>query len=203
MTMGDGVEYRQGSRPRRRRREAEERRRRKQAPMVDGLQGSEVKHWDDITFDSSSSLQNTSSITSRNHGLHNRPGKSRSPHLRPHLLTVIQLGGFTLTSTILYLSVSLHQRNRIYQSSLLRQQSFLIDNTIAPKDLPPPPPSREVQAGLLETAKDKWNAELERNVRKLQTYDWAALWENVENSAGRLFQRAGEKGAEAVREVQK
>ncbi|KAF7194716.1 hypothetical protein HII31_03978 [Pseudocercospora fuligena] len=110
------------------------------------------------------------------------------------------LGGFTLTATVLYLSINLHTRNRVHQAALLHQQSLLLDNIVAPQQPLPPPTNRQVQAGLLETAKDKWNAELERNVKTLQQYDWTAAFERVEESAGNLIRRAFDKGKEGVKE---
>ncbi|CAK4034173.1 hypothetical protein D0869_06403, partial [Lecanosticta acicola] len=108
------------------------------------------------------------------------------------------LGGFTLTASVIYLSMRLHTQNRVYQSSLLHQQAIVLDNIIAPRPPQPPPTSREVQAGLWETAKDKWNAELESNVKKLQTTDWAAVRERLEENVSTLYQKAFKSGREGV-----
>ncbi|KXT17082.1 hypothetical protein AC579_4361 [Pseudocercospora musae] len=113
------------------------------------------------------------------------------------------LGGFTLTATVLYLSINLHTRNRVHQAALLHQQSLLLENIVAPQPPLPPPPNRRVQAGLLETAKDKWNAELERNLKTLQQYDWTAAFERVEESAGNLIRTAFDKGKEGMKEASK
>lgn len=110
----------------------------------------------------------------------------------------IQLGGFTLTATILYLSASLHTRNRSYQSTLLRQQSHVLGNIVEPQPALPPPTAREVDAGILATAKDKWNAELEGNLRRLQEMDWRAVGERMEQGVSRVWSRAFEKGKEVV-----
>ncbi|KAK5115019.1 hypothetical protein LTR85_010057 [Meristemomyces frigidus] len=108
------------------------------------------------------------------------------------------LGGFTLTTSLLYLSLSLHTRNRVQQASLLQQQSLILNNVVEPLPPPPPPASREVQAGLWETAKDRWNAELEGNVRKLQHMDWDGVRIRMEEGVSAVWRRAFEKGREVV-----
>jgi MICOS complex subunit MIC12 len=65
----------------------------------------------------------------------------------------------------------------------------------------PPPTSREVRVGLLETAKDKWNAELENNVRKLYNVDWSGVRERMEEGVSAVYRRAFEKGREGVAEL--
>lgn len=62
----------------------------------------------------------------------------------------------------------------------------------------PPPTAREVDAGLLATAKDKWNAELEGNLRRLQEMDWRAVGERVEESIERVWRRAFKKSKEVA-----
>lgn len=66
--------------------------------------------------------------------------------------------------------------------------------------LPPAalPIDREVPAGLLETAKDRWNTELESNVRKLQNMDWDAARERMEEGVSSVWRRAFAKGQEGV-----
>ncbi|CZT20954.1 uncharacterized protein RCC_06815 [Ramularia collo-cygni] len=108
------------------------------------------------------------------------------------------LGGFTLTATLLYLSASLHTRNRSYQSVLLRQQSHLLNNIVEPQPALPPPTARVIDAGLWETAKDRWNAELEGNVRKVQEMDWRGVGERVEEGVSRIWRRAYDKTKEVV-----
>jgi MICOS complex subunit MIC12 len=113
-------------------------------------------------------------------------------------LTYKQLGGFTLTTTLLYLSISLHTRNRVHQAALLHQQSLILTNIVEPIPPLPSPTTREVRVGLLETAKDKWNAELESNVRKLQQVDWSAVRERMEEGVSSVYRRAFEKGREVA-----
>lgn len=115
-----------------------------------------------------------------------------------------QLGGFTLTTTILYLSLNLHARNRLHQSALLHQQAVLLNGIVEPETTQKPQPiDREVRIGLLETAKDRWNAELEKNVRTLQTADWTAARVRLEEKVSGLWRTAFEKTREGVKEVEK
>ncbi|KAI5360014.1 Putative MICOS complex subunit Mic12 protein [Septoria linicola] len=113
------------------------------------------------------------------------------------------LGGFTLTASILYLSTELHARNRAHQAAHLRQQASLIENIYAPAPPAPPQPDRRIQAGIWETAKDKWNATLEKEVRQVQNVDWQSWTQRAEESVGNLVSRAFDRGKEAAKEVGK
>ncbi|KAF2479914.1 hypothetical protein BDY17DRAFT_302912 [Neohortaea acidophila] len=108
------------------------------------------------------------------------------------------LGGFTLTTTLLYLSLSLHARNRVHQAALLHQQSLILTNLVDPQPALPPPASREVRVGIWETAKDKWNARLESEVRRLQHMDWNEVRERMEEGVSSVYRRAFEKGREVI-----
>lgn len=55
----------------------------------------------------------------------------------------------------------------------------------------------------METAKDRWNAELEKNVRMLQTADWSAARLRMEEKVSEMWRRAFQKGREGVVEVTK
>jgi altered-inheritance-of-mitochondria protein 5 len=66
-----------------------------------------------------------------------------------------------------------------------------------------PPINREVRIGLLETAKDRWNAELEKNVRTLQAADWTSARLSLEGKVSELWSKAFQKGREGVVEVTK
>ncbi|SMY29631.1 unnamed protein product [Zymoseptoria tritici ST99CH_1A5] len=113
------------------------------------------------------------------------------------------LGGLTLTTTLLYLTTTLHSRNRAQQALLLRQQQLVLDNIHSPAPGNPSPPAREVRAGLMETAKDKWNKELEENVKRLQKQDWAGIRDQMEEGVANVWRRAFQKGTEVVEEVGK
>ena len=103
-----------------------------------------------------------------------------------------------MTTTVLYLSLSLHTRNRIYQSTLIHQQALILNNVVEPQPPPPAPPSREVRAGLWESAKDGWNGELERNIKKLYATDWHAVRDQMEEGVSRVWRRAFKKTREVV-----
>ncbi|KAI1639970.1 hypothetical protein F4809DRAFT_21771 [Biscogniauxia mediterranea] len=106
---------------------------------------------------------------------------------------IAQTGGVTLTLSIAYLSILAHQRNREYQAAVLRQQTRLISGIMDP--LPPvlPPTRAELaaaeRANLVETAKDRWNSEVESAVRWVQTKDWEEVREGVETAVARLWAR--------------
>ncbi|ORY08917.1 hypothetical protein BCR34DRAFT_626007 [Clohesyomyces aquaticus] len=102
------------------------------------------------------------------------------------------LGGFTLTSAILYLSISLHTRNRVTQAALLRQQSNVLTNIVDPQPPAPEPVAREVPVGLAEMAKDRWNRELEGAVRRIYNTDWRRVREETEDKVGGIIQKLRE-----------
>ena len=86
----------------------------------------------------------------------------------------------------------------MYQSALLHQQSLILNNVVDPQPPLPPPTSREVRAGVWETAKDRWNAQLEGEVKRLQRVDWNGVREQMEEGVSRVYRRAFEKGREVV-----
>lgn len=92
----------------------------------------------------------------------------------------------------------MHTRTRVYQAALLNQQSLILNNIVEPLPALPTPTSREVRGGLLETAKDRWNAELEKDVRKLQNMDWSGIRERMEEGVSSVYRRAFQKGREVV-----
>lgn len=103
-----------------------------------------------------------------------------------------------MTTTLLYLSLSLHTRNRVRQASLLNQQSLILTNIVEP--IPPilEPAERTVRIGLLETAKDRWNAQLESEVKRLQNVDWPGVRDQMEEGVSRVWRRAFEKSRDGV-----
>ncbi|KAI1085342.1 hypothetical protein F5B20DRAFT_140752 [Whalleya microplaca] len=111
-------------------------------------------------------------------------------------------GGFTLTLSVAYLTVLAHQRHREHQAAILRQQTYLLHELVDP--LPPvlPPTRAELaareRASLVESAKDRWNAELEGAVRWAQTKDWDEVREGVETAVSRLWARASGKTPEEI-----
>ncbi|KAF2491148.1 hypothetical protein BU16DRAFT_493955 [Lophium mytilinum] len=106
------------------------------------------------------------------------------------------LAGTTLTSLTLYLTLSLHTRNRLTQSALLRQQTSVLSNILDPQPPAPEPTTRIARAGLIETAKDRWNGELEREVRLVYNTDWRKVREGVEDRLAGLIGKLRAKGEE-------
>jgi len=94
---------------------------------------------------------------------------------------MVQLGGFTLTSATLYLTIALHTKNRLTQAALLRQQRQVLNNVVEPAPPAPEPVARVVPAGLMEMAKDRWNRDLEATVRWAYDTDWRRVRENAED----------------------
>lgn len=141
-----------------------------------------------------------------------------NPHHHPPILTSPpqQTGGVTLTLGLAYLAILTHQRNRQAQSDILRAQQSVLTSLIHDPSLPRPPPTTPY-AGLLtreqpdhhfvETAKSKWNEEIENAVRWAQTKDWEATRVWVEDlifgsrPVEEVKRDVGAFGTEAAREV--
>ncbi|KAL1797423.1 hypothetical protein ACET3X_004029 [Alternaria dauci] len=102
------------------------------------------------------------------------------------------LGGVTLTTGVLYLSISLHTQNRITQAALLRQQRQVLSEFYEPKKPGPEPTSREAPVGLAEMAKDRWNRSLEEGVKKVYMTDWRRVREEAEDRASAIMQKIRE-----------
>lgn len=107
-----------------------------------------------------------------------------------------QTGGLTLTLGLTYLALVAHERNRQAQADILRAQTRVV-NTLARDPMAPkrrltpedadalyPPLRAELEARrrshFVETAKDRWNAEIEGAVRWAQNADWTGVRENAE-----------------------
>jgi altered-inheritance-of-mitochondria protein 5 len=100
-----------------------------------------------------------------------------------------QLGGVTLTSGVLYLTIAMHTQNRTHQAALLRQQRLVLSEFYEPKKPEPEPSLRVVPVGLVEMAKDRWNRSLEETVRTVYTTDWRKVREDAEDRASALAER--------------
>ncbi|KAK0109063.1 hypothetical protein ONS96_002892 [Cadophora gregata f. sp. sojae] len=116
-------------------------------------------------------------------------------------------GGVTLTLGIAYLTVLAHERNRRAQSETLRSHAFMLDRLLHPTPLPSPQSraefAREERSTLVETAKDRWNAEVENAVRWVQRTDWNDMRESIEGSAARLLGGGLQKSRDVVEEAEK
>ncbi|PVH85349.1 hypothetical protein DL98DRAFT_651190 [Cadophora sp. DSE1049] len=116
-------------------------------------------------------------------------------------------GGVTLTLGIAYLTVLAHERNRRAQGETLRSQAFVLERLLNPTPLPPPQSraelAREERSTLVETAKDRWNAEVENAVRWVQRTDWNNVRESMEGTAARLLGGGLQKSRKGIEEAEK
>lgn len=110
----------------------------------------------------------------------------------PGIADTIQFGGVTLTSAVLYLTISLHTQNRTTQAALLRQQRLVLSEFYEPKQPEPEPTNRVVPVGIAEMAKDRWNRELEGAVQYVYNTDWRRVRENAEDRASAILQKVRE-----------
>ena len=133
-------------------------------------------------------------LSQRDHGHDNRLRKHRVTSICTSCLTLQQLGGFTLTSAILYLSISLHAQNRATQAALLRQQRNVLTGFYEPKEPEKEPRAREVPIGLAEMAKDRWNRVLEETVQTAYNTDWRRVRESAEDRLSTVAQKIRESG---------
>jgi len=120
---------------------------------------------------------------------------SPRPHTPTYILTShIQTGGITLVLGATYLALAAHERNRQSQSDILRAQTRVLNSLSQDPSAPRRPtlqdetlypPSRAELAArqrthFVETAKDRWNSEVEGAVRWVQGKDWTAAREDAE-----------------------
>ncbi|KAI4739808.1 hypothetical protein E4T50_09737 [Aureobasidium sp. EXF-12298] len=99
------------------------------------------------------------------------------------------IGGIALTSSLFYISLNLHERNRLYQSHLLRQQSNLLRNITDPQPKEPSQVARHVVPGLADRLKYRWNTELEAAVRKIQHFNWEQWRAEAEDKVSSVFSK--------------
>lgn len=64
----------------------------------------------------------------------------------------------------------------------------------AAAEVPRAPTVREEKAGIAETAKDRWNREVEGLVHRVQEFDWAGAREGLEERVARVVARVREEG---------
>lgn len=122
-------------------------------------------------------------------------GSSLSPYhgdswcLRPTMGFLTGLfSGLTLTTATLYLSLSVHQRSRLHQAAIVRQQSLLLNSLVDPSvlyrgddhDDYAAPRYRLQRGDWVERWKDEWNSEVEGAVRWVQAVRWGDLRDGVE-----------------------
>lgn len=113
----------------------------------------------------------------------------------------------TLTLGIAYLTVLSHERNRTSQAGHLRAQTRVLNSIVSP--IPEPPLqsraelAREERSNLTETAKDRWNDEVEGAVRWLQHADWEGVRNGMEGAIARLLGGGLQRSREGIEEAEK
>jgi altered-inheritance-of-mitochondria protein 5 len=80
---------------------------------------------------------------------------------------------------------------------MLRQQSLILKNVIDPPAPEPPSTAREARVSVVESAKDRWNSEIEGLVKKAQTTDWNTVGDRMADRISSLWSKASEKAKEA------
>ncbi|KFY81667.1 hypothetical protein V500_11204 [Pseudogymnoascus sp. VKM F-4518 (FW-2643)] len=115
--------------------------------------------------------------------------------------------GVTVTLGIAYLTVLAHERNRNAQGANLRTQSSLL-NTLLLSDpsLAYPAPDAETgrtsRATLVETAKDRWNEEIQNAVRWVQGAEWGNVKEGMEGAVAKALGTGLEKSREEIQSAE-
>jgi altered-inheritance-of-mitochondria protein 5 len=143
-------------------------------------------------------------------GLHFWLCRSRKPFHCPFTFTWLiqcKAGGVTVTLGVAYLTVLAHERNRQAQAQALRSQSRVLNTLCEPEPISPPRSraelAREERSTLTETAKDRWNEEVENAVRWVQRKDWNEVRGSLEDSVSRLLGGGLQKSREGIDEVEK
>ncbi|ROT35644.1 hypothetical protein SODALDRAFT_381793 [Sodiomyces alkalinus F11] len=118
-------------------------------------------------------------------------------------------GGVTATLGLAYLAIYTHQRNREYQSEILRSQTRVLDSLLEPVVPIPPPRRAEIEAArranLVDTAKDRWNSEVANAVNWVQRTDWTEVREGLEEGVGTAWRTVfgGEPSQQAAAVVER
>ncbi len=110
--------------------------------------------------------------------------------------TTSLLSSFTLTTSLLYLTLLHHQRSRAHQAAILHQSSLILDSLTDPdlaSDLATIADDnysgglregiqdyRLQRAGVVERWKDGWNREVEGLVRWGSGVEWRGVREGLE-----------------------
>lgn len=114
------------------------------------------------------------------------------------ILCYTQLGGLTLTYSVLYLSIYLHRANRAHQQTLLSQQTSLLISLLGPASKTSKPGRRPISVdaeesrrklSISEMVKDRWNAEVEGMASSLQQTDWGEVRQRWEERGVNLWRK--------------
>jgi MICOS complex subunit MIC12 len=112
----------------------------------------------------------------------------------------------TVTLGLAYLTVLAHERNRQSQALYLRSQSQLLNSLIDPAPVQQPTRAeitRQSRETFVETAKDRWNGEIENAIRWVQTTDWNGVREGMEGAVARMLGLGLEKSREGIEDTEK
>lgn len=111
----------------------------------------------------------------------------------------------TVTLGLAYLAVHTHERNRQSQALYLRSQSQLLNSLIDPAPVQQPTRAeitRQSRETFVETAKDRWNGEIENTIRWVQTTDWNRVREGMEGAVARMLGLGLEKSREGIEDAE-
>lgn len=111
----------------------------------------------------------------------------------------------TVTLGLAYLTVLAHERNRQSQALYLRSQSQLLNSLIDPAPVQQPTRAeitRQSRETFVETAKDRWNGEIENAIRWVQTTDWNGVREGMEGAVARMLGLGLEKSREGIEDTE-
>jgi altered-inheritance-of-mitochondria protein 5 len=82
----------------------------------------------------------------------------------------------------------------------------VLNSLLEPASLPPPQSraelAREERSTLVETAKDKWNEEMENAVRWVHRTDWSEVREGMEGAVSRFLGTGLQKSRESIEEAE-
>ncbi|KAF3088397.1 hypothetical protein TWF569_011456 [Orbilia oligospora] len=109
------------------------------------------------------------------------------------------VGGFVLTTSVMYLTIRQHQEQTKLSSQLLRDSNGILNAILEP---PPPPKPRttyvETRSNILETMKDNWNSEIEGVVRWVQNANPTSIFNSIEDMARSTFSELKQLGGGSV-----
>ncbi|KAI5819406.1 hypothetical protein BZA77DRAFT_290558 [Pyronema omphalodes] len=96
------------------------------------------------------------------------------------------VGGVVLSGSTIYLCITELRSRTHYNSFVLRESRARLEALQKPATLPENPKPYIARPSLLETMKDRWNAELEGIWRWSQNLDHVKLREGLEEKAGNV-----------------
>lgn len=117
--------------------------------------------------------------------------------------------GVTATLGLTYLALLTHERQRAAQGAHLQSQASLLDSLLlsSPYDPAEFPDSYSSEPAvrrltLAETAKLRWNQEIQAAVRAVQNADWEQVREGLEGAVGRVWANGLSKGQAGIEQAE-